>query len=366
MTQNAPRGEWEKVATDEAAVGQRLDQWLAGQLTELSRSRVAAEIKAGAVRVNGKPSLPSHKLRPGERVDVAVALLTAGPPEVGVVKPTPMKLDIVYEDDALLVVNKRAGLVTHPAPGHDEGTLANGLVARYGPEMAAVGGPARSGIVHRLDQLTTGLLVVARTAAAHEALTSDLAERKVQRRYLAVTLGTFKASEGVIEAPIARKPNDRRLMGVVKGGRAAKTSYRIVLDNEGVALALIRLHTGRTHQIRVHFQSINRPVLGDPVYGWTRPRFLQSVSATMKPRLGPAWPHRQMLHAAGLRFDHPVTGETMEFFAPMPLDMCSLIDIVFGPGHTDQSDAVRASFELEPEPDAAVEAVAAAEPEEEE
>jgi 23S rRNA pseudouridine1911/1915/1917 synthase len=198
-----------------------------------------------------------------------------------------------------------------------------------GPGIENVGGEGRCGIVHRLDKMTSGLLVVGKNEAAHASLTADLAERKIGRRYLGLALGDFNPPAGDIERPIGRRKNDRKLMGVVEGGRQARTSYRVLLQAEAVALILLKLHTGRTHQIRVHLQSIGRPVFADPEYGYTKKHTLSLLNASLRATVGPIWPDRQMLHAAGLRFRHPASGEILQCLAPIPEDFLALIDVFF-------------------------------------
>lgn len=279
------------------------------------------------MRVNGAARPGRYRLREGDAVEIDAR---AEAPS-GALVPSPIDFEIVYEDEALLVINKPAGLVVHPAPGHEGDTLANGLLARYGPEIADVGGVGRCGIVHRLDKLTSGLMLVAKTAEAHEALTSDLAERKIERTYLGIALGNFHENEGEIEKPIGRRPSDRKRMGIVDDGRPAHTSYKVLLQIDGVALLRIRLHTGRTHQIRVHLQSIGRPILGDAEYGYTKKHSLLMLKSELRSKLAPLWPERQMLHAAGLKFEHPVTGKKIERSSLPPAEMMALVDSIFGP-----------------------------------
>jgi 23S rRNA pseudouridine1911/1915/1917 synthase len=307
--------------------GRRLDAWLAGLLPDRSRNQIQDDIKAGRVRVDERERAASHRLRGGERVELDSAQIDAA---AGRLLPTPIPLDVVHEDEALLIVNKPAGLVTHPGPGHARDTLANALLARIGRSIADVGGAERCGLVHRLDKLTSGLLLVAKTDAAHGALTAALAERRIDRRYLGLAFGHFDSDEGEIERPIGRRKSDRKLMGVEPEGRPAKTGYRVLLQGRRIALLHLRLFTGRTHQIRVHLQSIGHPILGDREYGHTKKHALGQMDAELRSTLGPVWPARQMLHAAALAFDHPLTGERIEMTSGPPEDMMGLIELVFG------------------------------------
>ena len=220
-------------------------------------------------------------------------------------------LRILYEDDYLLVVDKPAGMVTHPAPGHSSGTLVNALLA-HAPELADVGDRARPGIVHRLDKDTSGLLVVAKDPATHAALAQQMKDRAMVKRYLALVEGAMPTAEGVIDAPIGRDPRQRLRMGllsVASGGREARTRFRMLEEHGGRSLLEVQLETGRTHQIRVHLAAVHHPVVGDPVYG----------------RAQRPLPPRQFLHAAHLEFRHPATGEWLTFDAPLPDDLASFL-----------------------------------------
>jgi 23S rRNA pseudouridine1911/1915/1917 synthase len=214
------------------------------------------------------------------------------------------------------------------------------LLGRYGLSIASIGGEHRCGIVHRLDKLTSGALVVARTEPVHAALKEALAARRIQRRYLGIAVGEFKEGEETIDQPIGRRPKERKLMGVVPDGRRAQTSLRVLLGGAGLSLVLIKLHTGRTHQIRVHFQYRGRPILCDPVYGWTKTRTLNALPVELRGRLGPRFPNRQMLHAAGVGLAHPITGEWLVCVAPLPPDMVDVLDLVFGASGSDLEEAV--------------------------
>lgn len=284
------------------AVGQRLDRYLAEALAHLSRSRVQALIREGHVQVNRRPAKPAESLR---AADVVSWEEPAARPSV--LAAEAMALPILHEDDDLLVLDKPAGLVTHPAPGHDAGTLVNALLAHCGT-LSGIGGEQRPGIVHRLDKDTSGCLVVAKNDLAHRGLSAQFADRSTRKTYLALVRGVPRPASGRIEQPIGRHPVHRKKMAVVPPprGRAARTDYQVrqPLTHTGQPAALVecRLHTGRTHQIRVHLKHLGYPILGDTLYG------------------GPGTTDRQMLHARTLGFVHPRTGLAVEFRAPLPPD----------------------------------------------
>ena len=281
--------------------GERLDRFVAATVAELSRSHVQHLLETGQILVNGQKARASLSLRGGERV-----LVTVPPPQLTTLVPEALPLDILYEDEAVVVVNKAAGMVVHPAPGHSRGTLANALLARY-PTME-VNGDLRPGIVHRLDQATSGLLVVARHDQAMQALTDQQRARTMLKIYLAVVEGRFKEPAGVIDAPVGRHPTDRLRMSVIVGGREARTHYQVQEELGAYTLLEVRLETGRTHQIRVHLLHRNHPVLGDPLYGGRRQRATFGLT-------------RQFLHAYRLGFQHPTDGTWREFTAPLPDDL---------------------------------------------
>ncbi len=299
----------------EASSDERLDRWLADRL-ELSRTQVAALIGDGAVRVNGEPVAKSHRPRAG---DIVEAEIPAARPVT--LEPEDLPIRLVHEDEHLVVVDKPAGMVVHPAPGHPRGTLVNALLARVG-DLSSVGLPYRPGIVHRLDKDTSGLLVVARTDAAHRALSRDLARRQVKRGYLAAAWGHLDAEERTVDLPLGRDPRNRRLRAVVEGGRPAVTHVRRLERWTSADLVAIKLETGRTHQIRVHFKAIGHPVVGDPLYapGWERGfigaggRWAEDLAR----RAG-----RMFLHAARLAFRHPITGEALSFTSALPEPLLS-------------------------------------------
>jgi len=290
--------------------GTRLDRWLAARFPELSRTRLQALVETGKVTVAGQPRRAAYRVRAGERVAVEIAL-----PEPQRLAPEPVPLSIVYEDADLLVVDKPAGMVVHPGAGHASGTLAAALLA-HAPSVAGVGGQGRPGIVHRLDKGTSGLLVVAKSPRAYEALVRQLAARRVSRRYLALVHGEVKPSRGVIEAPIGRHPRDRTRMAIRPEGegKAALTSYTVLERFAGVSYLEAKLGTGRTHQIRVHLASLGHPVLGDATYrGRSTPRIRDPILSGLVDGLAGV-----ALHAAALSFFHPVTGQPLDFASPLP------------------------------------------------
>ena len=294
-----------------ADAGQRLDRWLAARLPELSRARLQTLIEGGRVTVGGRARKAAYRVRAGERVEAEIP-----PAEAQELRPEALPLEVVYEDDAVLVVNKPAGMVVHPGAGHAGGTLAAAVLA-HAPETARVGGQRRPGIVHRLDKGTSGLLVVAKTRPAYDSLVAQLAARTVARRYLVVVHGLPTPSDGVIDAPIGRHPRDRVRMAVRPPGQGkrAVTRYRVLERFPAVPAAYLeaRLETGRTHQIRVHLAARGHPVLGDDTY---RPRSLP------RPDLDP---EGLALHAAELGFVHPLTGEPVAFAVAPPPRMARVL-----------------------------------------
>lgn len=287
--------EW--IAAPEDA-GARLDAFLAGKM-EKTRSSVQKLIEEENVRLNDAPAAKNDRLREGDRVEA-----TEPPPEVLDVKPQNIPLDIVYEDQDLLVVNKPKGMVVHPAAGNPDGTLVNALLFHCGDSLSGINGVIRPGIVHRIDKDTSGLLIVAKNDRAHQSLAEQIAVHSFTRIYNAVVYGIVKEEEGTVSAPIGRHPTDRKRMAVLSsGGREAVTHYRVLERFPGFTLVECRLETGRTHQIRVHMAHIGHPVAGDPVYG---------------PKKCITELQGQCLHARVIGFIHPATGEYLEFDSGLP------------------------------------------------
>lgn len=323
---NEPIGGAERVlsATVEAAErGERLDRLLARRFGDLSRTRLKHLVEAGRVSVDGATIKdPSLRVKPGQRCELIVPAPIADAPEAQA-----MALDIRYEDAELIVLEKPAGLVVHPAPGNPDRTLVNALLAHCGESLAGIGGVRRPGIVHRLDKDTSGLMVVAKTDHAHAALAADFAARRIERSYLGVTWGVPQPREGEISGAIGRNPANRKTMAVVtRGGRSAITRYRVDrLFKDVAALVQCRLATGRTHQIRVHLAAHGNPLIGDPVYGRSRGR--RRALATPLRAAVESFP-RQALHAASLGLKHPASGEWLQFQSELPSDMKELINIL--------------------------------------
>jgi len=292
----------EAVASPKDA-GQRLDRFLAGAFPDLSRSLIQKLIEGGHVTQDGLAVKPSSKVRAGDRIRVVVP-----EPQPLELVPEFIPLSVVYEDRDLLVINKRAGLVVHPAAGHQTGTLVNAIIARY-PDVQ-IGNTLRPGIVHRLDKDTSGLIIVARNDRAQGAIQSQIKDRKVTKEYIALVWGKTSPT-GTVDAPIGRDPVHRKRMAVVASGRPAITHFTADETLDGFSLLRVRPVTGRTHQIRVHLASVGHPIVGDPVYG--------------RRRGGPAL-DRQFLHAAKLGFVLPSTGEYREFVSPLPPDLQDVLD----------------------------------------
>lgn len=277
----------------------RLDQFLARELPKFSRSRLQTLIRNHNVKLNGALARPRDLVRSGDRIEV-----DEPPPEKIDNRPEPIPLDVLYEDDDMIVINKPAGLVVHPGAGQREHTLVNALLHHF-PKLSGIGGKERPGIVHRLDKETSGCLVVAKTDEAHRGLAMQFAERTVEKLYLALVAGKLRKTAGIIEEKIGRHPVHRQRMSIAsKRGRAAKTEYRVLSSSEKMSLIECTLHSGRTHQIRVHLHHLGHPVLGDKVYA--------AKYAKNYPR--------QMLHAWKLAFQHPRTGDWKKFEAPVPSD----------------------------------------------
>ncbi|MCI0545985.1 MAG: RluA family pseudouridine synthase [Candidatus Rokubacteria bacterium] len=292
-----------------AEAGARLDRWLAAHVAAVSRRRLQAMVGAGQVRVDGRVRKAAYRLRADEIVEAEIPA-----PPLQSLAPEPLPLRIVLEDPHLLVIDKPAGMVTHPGAGRSEGTLAAAALA-HAPEIATVGGARRPGIVHRLDKGTSGLLVLAKTPAAYDALTAQLARRSVSRRYLCLVRGRLARDAGAIDAPIARDPRSRVRMAVASPGRGkrAVTRFRVLERFAEASYLECRLETGRTHQIRVHLASLGHPVLGDDTYGRPPSGQADPVLEARIAALGGL-----ALHAAVLSFTHPATGDTVEVTAPLP------------------------------------------------
>jgi 23S rRNA pseudouridine1911/1915/1917 synthase len=277
----------------------RLDQFLAKRLPEFSRSRLQHLIRGGFVRLNEQTTRPRHIVRGGDKID-----LIEPPPEKIEPQPEPIPLDVLFEDDDLIVINKPSGLTVHPGAGHREHTLVNALLSHC-TALSGIGGKERPGIVHRLDKETSGCLVVAKNDLAHRELSKQFAARTVEKIYLALVAGKLRKAAGVIDEQIGRHPVHRQRMRVTSlRGRAAKTEYRVIRSSDQASLIECRLHSGRTHQIRVHLHHLGHPVLGDKIY---TPHLAKNFT-------------RQMLHAWKLGFRHPRSGEWKNFEAPLPDD----------------------------------------------
>ena len=279
--------------------GERLDAFLARAVEGLTRSSAQRLLEEGCVTVDGKPAKKNHKLNIGQEVSVTVP----EPKEVDIV-PTEMPLDIVYEDEDVLVINKPKGLVVHPAAGHQDDTLVNGLLHAMGDQLSGINGELRPGIVHRIDKDTSGLLAVAKNDLAHTVLASQLKDHTMARTYECIVCGSMKEDSGTVDAPIGRHPTDRKKMCVAaRGGRDAVTHWEVIKRYRGYTHVRCRLETGRTHQIRVHMAHLGRPILGDMVYGHKKPELGQSS---------------QVLHAGILCFKHPRDERPVMVMADLP------------------------------------------------
>jgi 23S rRNA pseudouridine1911/1915/1917 synthase len=295
--------EWQSAPQD---AGERLDRAIAAHNADISRSFAATLIEAGAARVNGSPiAKTSHKLKSGDTITLEIP-----DPQPSTLQAEEIPLKVIYEDADLLVIDKPAGMVVHPAPGHSGGTLVNALLAHVPDIELDMGDEARPGIVHRLDKDTSGLIVVAKRRVAHENLSRQMAARTILKEYVAVVKGRPRPSQGTIEAPIARDPDNRQRMAIVPGGRLARTRYATERELGNYTLVRATLETGRTHQIRVHMASIGHPLLGDPAYGKKTLKDAAALGLT-----------RQFLHARRLGFTLPTTGEWREFTSDLPEDL---------------------------------------------
>lgn len=310
-----------RTASDED-VGKRVDVF-AAQNGELTRSAIGKLLEIGSITVNGTAISKNYRLRRGDVVEIT--LPTPTPSEA---IPQNIPLDIIYEDDDLIVINKPVGMVVHPAAGNPDGTLVNALLYHCGSSLSGVGGVIRPGIVHRIDKDTSGLLVVAKNDDTHLALSAQLKGHHIRRTYYAIAVGNFKEDNGTVDAPIGRHPVDRKRMAVIRNSdlkaRDAVTHWQVLSRGEsnGQSFTLLRceLETGRTHQIRVHMASIGHPLLGDPIYGGANTKFEAHHKALI---------HGQCLHAKELIFVHPRTQEEVHFTSPLPEDMAKVVEILF-------------------------------------
>ena len=303
-----------------ADAGERLDVFLAAHIEGWSRARLHRLIESAEVLVNGSVAKPSHKLRANDHIEIELT-----PTQSTSFAPEDIPVEVVYEDDDLIVVNKPAGMVVHPAAGVDSGTLANALAFHF-QQLSTTGGAVRPGIVHRLDKGTSGLLVVAKTEAAHEHLADQFRDREVFKSYVALVHGQVEKEVGEIDQPIARDPRNRTRMAVVRGGRLSLSIYKVRQRFERFTLLDVELKTGRTHQSRVHLAWLKYPVVGDEVYGAGRDKtVINPVIRSRIAKLG-----RQFLHAEQLGFRHPRTAEQLRFTAPLSKELQSLLDQIEG------------------------------------
>ena len=279
--------------------GERLDAFLARSMEGMTRSAAQKLIEGGNVRLNGRPGKKNDKLNMGDEISVTIP-----EPKAVEIQPTEMRLDIVYEDEDLLVINKPKGLVVHPAAGHQDDTLVNGLLYAVGDDLSGINGELRPGIVHRIDKDTSGLLAVAKNDLAHTVLASQLKDHTMARTYECIVCGSFREDSGTVDAPIGRHPSDRKKMTVTaRNSKNAVTHWEVIKRYRGYTHVRCRLETGRTHQIRVHMAHIGHPILGDTVYGHNKKELGQDS---------------QCLHAGALSFRHPRDGRPVMVFAPLP------------------------------------------------
>jgi len=298
----------ETITVRQSLLAERLDTYLRRQFPAVSRGGIQRLIEQGHIRVNGQTVKPTHHPHAGEQIEVHWP-----EPRPAEAQPEEIPLDVLFEDDFLLVLNKPPGLVVHPAAGHEDHTLVNALLHHCAGQLSGIGGVARPGIVHRLDKETSGCMVVAKTDEAHLALSAQFAAHKVEKVYHAIVCGEMQRDSGEIRAAIARHPTHRKRMAVTDGrGREARTSYRVLERLREATLIEALLHTGRTHQIRVHFLFIGHPLTGDTTYGQRQNRRFAELTGYEAPRV--------MLHAHKLAFIHPHTGRKLSFEAPQPKD----------------------------------------------
>lgn len=307
------------ILVDQQCSGKRLDVTISSAFADHSRAFSANLIKKGTIRVQGKIKKPGYRVKTGDLIQGRIP-----PPEPISFQPEPIQLDILFEDESLIVLNKQPGLVVHPAPGHHSGTLVNGLLYHC-PTLEGIGGKLRPGIVHRLDKDTSGAMIVAKNDSAHQHLSQQFKSRKITKYYRALVYGELKNEKGRISLPIGRHPVDRKKMSThSRKTRIAETLWKVKERFGGITLLELNLKTGRTHQIRVHCAAIKHPIIGDPVYfgrkarrGFTGDTDISQMISTLS---------RQMLHAWQIQFVHPVTEENVSFNAPLPDDMQDLID----------------------------------------
>ncbi|MCP4623530.1 MAG: RluA family pseudouridine synthase [bacterium] len=316
------------IIVEESDAGRRLDTVVAARLVDCSRSLAAALIIDRNILVDRKVKKPGYRIKPGDKIQGRIPA-----PRPVEYNPEPIPLQILYQDRHLIVINKQPGLVVHPAPGHSSGTLVNALLYHC-PDLGAIGGEIRPGIVHRLDKDTSGTMVAAKSAEAQEELARQFKDREVQKKYLALVYGDVQPEGGTIKLPIGRHPVDRKRMSTTtRKGRNAETHWKVRERLAGITLLELNLKTGRTHQIRVHCSAMGYPVVGDPVY---RPRKLSSnlkeiLSNHPPPTIAALkFADRQLLHAWQLSLTHPYSGKNMTFESPLPVDMEKLIHLLRG------------------------------------
>ena len=313
---------------DEEYAGQRLDRFVASQLTSVSRTRIQKLVEGGFVQVSGSAMKPSYRVESGDRVIVEIPER----PAAGV-EAEPIELEVLYEDEEIAVINKPAGMIIHPGAGAQRGTMVGALLSRFGgmEGLSSVGGAMRPGIVHRLDKGTSGAVVIARTDSAHRRLVEEFQTRRVKKTYVALLHGKLKGESGAIDLPIARDLRRRsRMTARRREGREARTDWRVLRRIGGFTLVEARLHTGRTHQIRVHFSTAGCPVVGDGMYG--APKQERVGTELLAPL------ERNFLHSVRLAFRHPSTGKTMEFRAPLPAELREYADALWQAAHEDQRE----------------------------
>lgn len=317
QVEKSPENETVSLAVSEADGGTRLDAYLATQINGWSRARLQRLIEAGDVLVNSKLVKASYKVAANDEIEVELT-----PPLESNFTPENIPLEIVFEDDHIIVINKPSGLVVHPAAGVNSGTLANALAYHF--QQLSKSGSVRPGIVHRLDKDTSGLLVAAKTESAHESLGDQFRAREVFKSYVALVYGVVKDASGRIEQPIARDLRNRTRMAIVPGGRGALSLYKVRRSYDAFTLLDVELKTGRTHQIRVHLASLKHPVVADELYGGGRENSVRDVQLRARIRKL----KRQFLHAEQLGFRHPKTGEAVNFVAPLPAELAHFLELL--------------------------------------